>query len=627
MFGLKRRPRIDADAHAAEEQRLLGVIWRSATSTKATEQGEATGLLATMYGDPDAATAKLHAYADANSLDIATLWPEPVEDIGPHVKLPVNANPAKDWAKIVSASRQHLSAAPGRLELRDGRWIVRPRVTETWTLAEVKPTDGERLSAEAERRGRTLLSFDPYTRTATVTDADAETERVRRYVASFIDVRPWEIDVTLCTDGDHIEHVVVERVPAMGSAEKRLKTSREMVLGLPGGSTGWRVRDDAQAQRLVLSYGRPAVLPALVPLLPTLERSPEWRQIPMGVDPAGVTTYIDLKLGPHTGVWAPTGAGKTILLLGIMAQALCRGCDVVVVDPSKMGADFIALKPWAAGWADTLPDAATTIRAVYAEVERRRLLCRDYGVGFWEDLPADLRAERNIRPLLLIVDEFVSLALPRTVSKALPKDHPLVVEATEANAHKAEIAEFVGRIAREARFVGVHLALAAQRPDAAIISGEMRSNLTSIIQLTRPGALPSREALGMAFTADTVSAAAETLAELDDGYSRGLAVIAADGGGVAGFRVAYAPTHEIAGRLAELAIPTPRPLPIPKNAAPEPVIQPTDFNPFATFGTDPEPLEFEPVVDTGFSLDTTLDSGVVDLSHLVTDEPADDLWA
>lgn len=624
MFGIKRKPRFDADAHAAEEQRLLGVIWRKATSTNAA-QDEATEMLATMYGDPDVATTKLHGYADANGLDIALLWPEPVEDIGPHVKLPGEANPARDWAKVVAASRQHLGAAPGRLELHAGRWIVRPRVTETWTLAEVRPTDGERLSAEAEKRGKTLLSFDPYSRTATVTDADRETERVRRYVASFIGVRPWEIDVTLCTEGDHIEHVVVERVPAMGSAEKRLKTSRELVLGLPGGSTGWRVRDDAQAQRLVLSYGRPAVLPALVPLLDNLSGG-DWDKLPVGLNPDGEPVEIQLKLGPHLGVWATSGSGKTIMLVGLMTQALLRGFKVAVVDPSKACADFIPLRPWCAGWGDTLPSALATVRACYAEVERRRSLCVAHGVGFWEDLPADMRSMHDIQPLLLVVDEYVSLALPRTVNKALGKDHPLVVEANEANASKAEIAEYVGRIAREARAWGVHLAIAAQRPDATIISGEMRQNLGSVVQLTRPGALPSREALAMAFSADAVQAAYDTLSSLDDGKSRGLAVVATDGGGVQGFRVSYAPSHEIAAHLGALALPVPKPLSIPKAAEPGPVVQPTDFNPFASFGA-PEPIEFEPVVDTGFTLDPTPEPSAVDLSHLVTDQPADDLWA
>ncbi|ROR55462.1 hypothetical protein EDD41_2736 [Luteococcus japonicus] len=524
------------------------------------------------------------------------------------------------WTTLVR-NAQAEGITPGVVEWSTvhGCWVIRPQRTKVLQLAaNVRPTDGERVAALYP--DHELVEFRPYERRAVIGELAPAERQARQVVAGLLGCRPWELQVQVCMAkpgvGHPVEWVMLEGQPLLTLArDKMAKILETAMLHLPGGSEGWRTAWQEHLGRAVLIYGEPERLPALAELLPTLEMGGSWSQLPMGLDPRQRTVALDLKLGPHAGIWAPTGAGKTVLLLGLVAQALTRGHQVVIIDPSKMGADFVPVKAWAAAWGDTIPRAAAILRAVYGEVERRRQLCASYGVGFWEDLPADLRAEKGIQPMLVVVDEFVSLALPRTVNKALDKDHPLRLEAEEVNGYKAEISEYVGRIAREARFVGVHLALAAQRPDAAIISGEMRSNLTSVVQLTRPGAVPSREALGMAFTADAVPAAAETLATLDDGKSRGLAVIAADGGGVSGFRVAYAPSQAIAERLEELGVPSPRKLEVAMQQD-EPQVRhiPSQEDLFAEAVTVDA---FDPVGDAP--------GGDVDLSALVTGA-SEGLW-
>ena len=90
-----------------------------------------------------------------------------------------------------------------------------------------------------------------------------------------------------------------------------------------------------------------------------------------------------------------------------------------------------------------------------------------------------------------------------------------------------------------------------QRPDTGQLSGfgEIRSNLTSAIQLIKPGSMPASETLRMLFPGEQTHAAAETIKQLDDGSSKGLALVAADGGDVTGFRVAFTPVPEIPGLL------------------------------------------------------------------------------
>ena len=139
--------------------------------------------------------------------------------------------------------------------------------------------------------------------------------------------------------------------------------------------------------------------------------------------------------------------------------------------------------------------------------------------------------------------------------KSFPRGHPQRVAVEEENLARAVILSLTSRIAREARFAGIHLAIALQRPDAGIISGELRANLTSAVQLAAPGKPLSIDALRMVFPGEAAGEAYATLRTLDDGHSRGLAVAAADGGRMAAFRVGYATAAENPTLLYERGVP------------------------------------------------------------------------
>ena len=128
-------------------------------------------------------------------------------------------------------------------------------------------------------------------------------------------------------------------------------------------------------------------------------------------------------------------------------------------------------------------------------------------------------------------------------------------ESYAANAAKANILFYAGKIAREARFVGVHLAIATQRPDAKYLEGEFRSNLTSGAVLVKPKAPPAPETLRMVFPGTSTEASAVVEA-LDNG-SKGLALVAAEGGSVSGIKVGFAEAYEIPTILEELGISKP----------------------------------------------------------------------
>jgi hypothetical protein len=446
--------------------------------------------------------------------------------------------------------------------------------------------------------GWTLVELLPARRTAVAARLDGETLALRDRMSGMLAARPWEVELVLTRDDyGQISAVDILRYPAakFGVIGERRETAwRELIAAVPGAGAGWTTEDDSVRGTARLAFGAVRELPGLVKLsalVPCVLDSGSWSTLPLGVDASGDVASVGLTLGPHCLTVGPTGSGKTILLLAIVTAALTRDHRVILIDPIKGGVDFATVRPYLSAFAEDVRSAAAVMTAVCAEVTRRKNVLKTHGVGFWMDLPVGVRAAEGIAPWTVVIDEYASLILPAPAPKALDKEHPLVVEATALNIAKELVGAYAGKIAREARFVGVHLSLALQRPDASILGGEFRSNLTSTIQLAKPGSLPAREALTMLFPGDQTRQASEVLAELDDGHSRGLAVMAAEGGTVQGFRVAYAPASEIPGLLDAAGVEKPVPLVFPPLE---------DFTPRLKGRLSPAPAKAAPVALPGY---------------------------
>ncbi|MDQ4214069.1 FtsK/SpoIIIE domain-containing protein [Microbacterium sp. ASV81] len=360
-----------------------------------------------------------------------------------------------------------------------------------------------------------------------------------------------------------IETLIIDRAPIAGlTPEKREAFLLALRDSLPKGSNGWKIIDKQDDPVKVLQYGKPIALPTLVPmrdLLMNIDRR-EWNRINIGLDHRGDPQGIDLKDGPHSLVVGPTGSGKTIVLRMIAVQALARGHEVIVIDPLKAAVDFARLRDRLKQCAITEIDAGKQIKRVYDEFVRRKHVLIQHERGFWADLDPEVREGEQIRPLTVIIDEFTSLVLPIVLDKNIAKTiEPEEVEQTELiNGAKATLQFYVAKIAREARFVGIHLAVATQRPDAKIIDGEFRSQLTSGVLAVKPKSPPEGATLRMVFPSADSSAAAGIVNALDNG-SRGLALIGAEGGEVQGIKIGYAPEDDIPALLNELNIPPGQP--------------------------------------------------------------------
>ena len=140
-----------------------------------------------------------------------------------------------------------------------------------------------------------------------------------------------------------------------------------------------------------------------------------------GVDGRPVTWRV--KDTPHAFVLGITGTGKSVALLTAVYAALRAGWDGLVIDPVKGGADFAGLRPWLRGMGGgSVAEADAMMRAVWAEVTRRKQLVASHGAPDVDHLPDDVRPPH----VLVAVDEFTSLMLHEPVRRTL-RDRKSVV--------------------------------------------------------------------------------------------------------------------------------------------------------------------------------------------------------
>ena len=202
-----------------------------------------------------------------------------------------------------------------------------------------------------------------------------------------------------------------------------------------------------------------------------------------GVDGRPVTWRV--KDTPHALVLGITGTGKSVALLAAVYAALRAGWDGLVIDPVKGGADFAGLRPWLRGMGGGgVAEADAMMRAVWAEVTRRKQLVASHGAPDVDHLPDDVRPPH----VLVAVDEFTSLMLHEPVRRTRTTDPEVLAEyerAERENAQRASIGSLAGRVAREARSSGVHLLLGTQvlKADtiAAIPGGDLKNNLGRLL--------------------------------------------------------------------------------------------------------------------------------------------------
>ncbi len=193
-------------------------------------------------------------------------------------------------------------------------------------------------------------------------------------------------------------------------------------------------------------------------------------KIPMvlGKNITGDSIVIDLTKTPHLLVAGTTGSGKSVCINGLICSVLFtktpKEVRMLLVDPKMVELSVYNGIPHLLTPVITEPKKALkAMNFIVEEMERRMALFSSVGAKKIEEYNEKIVEKKLARVklpyIMVIVDEFADLML--TVGKEL-----------EAS---------IKRITALARFCGIHLVLATQRPSVDVITGIIKSNIPTQI--------------------------------------------------------------------------------------------------------------------------------------------------
>jgi hypothetical protein len=185
----------------------------------------------------------------------------------------------------------------------------------------------------------------------------------------------------------------------------------------------------------------------------------------------GVARWVPAE-SPHLLVVGATGGGKGGLIRLIARQAVDAGWVLRIVDPKASG-DYRWAAERGVPVAHDLEDQVEVLRRTAAEVRSRCQVLWEHGL----DRVGLLSPNARPCPVLVVVDEGADLLLLRRVPTEKAQDEL-----------RSEAGSLLSVIASQGRAAGVHVIVAIQRPDIALLGpagGFLRDNLTGRLALGR----------------------------------------------------------------------------------------------------------------------------------------------
>lgn len=358
------------------------------------------------------------------------------------------------------ARRRFVDPRPERIEIRyaagardwDPKWMQQLLITTDARL-------GCEYTVEAHRteRKRVILTTEPHEEDE-VDDSPREKLKHRAAV-TVAEMMGKQSQASYQWNDEDLEGIDVtipdEIAVKLHSRMKRQQIERVVTAMLPG---RWRARWEIESSPARAHFElRPSMPEGVSHPKPVITDANRY-SIPTGVTEDAVTTAWDLKSTvPHGLVTGMTGTGKTVFILGIVMEWASRQWACWIVDPKQI--EFIGLRRW------------PNVQAIAVTVEEQMALI----VRAWELMEkryAQIVAgadERDFEPLLLVLDEYTDLrsSINHWWAENKPKGGP----------SKCPIFGMIGSLARKARSAKIHLLFGLQRPDAEILSGEVRDNL------------------------------------------------------------------------------------------------------------------------------------------------------
>lgn len=188
--------------------------------------------------------------------------------------------------------------------------------------------------------------------------------------------------------------------------------------------------------------------------------SPKSFVLTLGESLLGPVT-VDLAHIPHILLGGSTGSGKSVLLKLLLMQSVKKGAKVCIAD-FKGGVDFPPVWHEKCRMCFEEDDLLKLLTDLVDELERRKLLFREARCSNIDTY--NKATGEGLQRYIFACDE-VAEVLDRTNRSGAGKEF------------YAKIENKLSVIARQGRAFGIHLILATQRPDAALIPGQIRTNL------------------------------------------------------------------------------------------------------------------------------------------------------
>lgn len=190
--------------------------------------------------------------------------------------------------------------------------------------------------------------------------------------------------------------------------------------------------------------------------------SPEDFTLALGLGVTGKIETVNLADTPHILLGGGTGSGKSILMEALLMQGLKKGAAVILAD-FKCGVDYAPVWHKRCKMVFDPQALLSALEELTAEMEHRRGLFAAAGTP---NLSEYNKATGEALPRYIFACDEVAEVLDTT---GLDKGERAVFSAI---VHHLSVA------ARQGRAFGIHLVLSTQRPDAAIIPPQIRSNMS-----------------------------------------------------------------------------------------------------------------------------------------------------
>jgi DNA segregation ATPase FtsK/SpoIIIE-like protein len=199
--------------------------------------------------------------------------------------------------------------------------------------------------------------------------------------------------------------------------------------------------------------------------------------VAVGKGIAGNPVVADLVQMPHLLIAGATGAGKSVMLNGMIASILFRSTPeqvrFLMIDPKRVELTNYNGVPHLLSPVVTGPrEAAAKLRWAIQEMDSRYGMFAQDGVRNIQSFNAQ-HPDRPLAYILIIIDELADLMMIAP----------------------ADFEEIICRLAQMTRATGIHLLVATQRPSVDVITGLIKANIPSRIAFSVTSQVDSRTIL------------------------------------------------------------------------------------------------------------------------------------